>query len=150
MKKDANYMEIKFKAISENEAFARTCVAAFCLPLQPTLDEINDIKTAVSEAVTNSVVHAYSNGDGEVTLSAAYNNGQLTISVSDKGVGIKNFDQAREPFFTTRPNEERSGMGFTIMESFMDELKLEKNDDKGLKVIMKKAIKQSAPERQTC
>ncbi len=150
MKKDCNYMEVKFRAISENEGFARTCVAAFCLPLNPSLEELNDIKTAVSEAVTNSVVHAYLNGDGEVKLSAEYDHGQLTISVSDKGVGIKNFDQAREPFFTTRPNEERSGMGFTIMESFMDDVKLEKNEGKGLKVTMKRLIRQCAQERQSC
>ncbi len=145
-----NYMEIKFKAIGINEMFARTVVAAFCLQYDPSLEEINDIKTAVSEAVTNAVVHAYPNGDGEVCLRVEAENNSVKIIVSDKGIGIKDMEKAREPFYTTKPNEERSGMGFTIMESFMDELKLSKNGDKGLQVEMTKVFGSSAQTPEIC
>ena len=133
-----NEMTLKFKAISENEAFARSCVAAFCVQLNPTLDEITDIKTAVSEAVTNCVVHAYPKNEGEVILNVKLTNDTAIISVSDNGIGISNFEKARQPFFTTKPNEERSGMGFTVMESFMDKVYLLKNKEKGVTVLMEK------------
>lgn len=136
-----NYMELKFKAISENEGFARTCVAAFCLQLDPTLEELNDIKTAVSEAVTNCVVHAYPEGNGEIYLKAEILNDILKIVISDKGIGIEDIKQAREPFYTTKPSQERSGMGFAIMESFMDKMNVEKNGNRGLKVTLLKQIK---------
>ena len=125
MKQD-NFMEVEFKADSANESFARVCVASFCLPLNPSLEEISDIKTAVSEAVTNAIVHAYPKGN------------EVTITVSDDGIGIKDFKKAREPFYTTKPDEERSGMGFSVMETFMDDVQLYKNGDKGLRVVMRK------------
>ena len=146
-----NYMEIKFKAISENEAFARTCVASFCLQLKPTLNELNDIRTAVSEAVTNAVVHAYPNKIGDVTLRAEIERDLLTITISDNGIGIEDFAKAKEPFYTTKPDEERSGMGFAIMESFMDSLVLKRNNNKGVSVVLSKRIaKQKIEENEEC
>ena len=135
-----NYMEMKFKSTSENEGFARTCVASFCLQLDPTLEEIVDIKTAVSEAVTNCVVHAYPKGEGEIFLRAEIDDDILKIVIADNGVGIKNIAKAREPFYTSKIGESRSGMGFTIMESFMDEIEVSKNDGKGVKVTLIKRI----------
>ena len=135
-----NYMEVKFKAISVNEAFARVCVASFCLGLNPSIDELTDIKTAVSEAVTNCVVHAYPNGRGDVVMKCYIFDNEVRIEVCDNGIGIEDFEKAKEPFFTTKPTEERSGMGFAVMESFMDSVELEKNGDCGLKVILTKKI----------
>ncbi|MBQ8749854.1 MAG: anti-sigma F factor [Clostridia bacterium] len=136
-----NYMEIKFKALSVNESFARTCVASFCLQVNPTIEELNDVKTAVSEAVTNCVVHAYPYEKGEVIVNCALVDNCLTITIKDEGIGIENFEQARMPFFTSKPEGERSGVGFAVMESFMDRLELSKNGDKGLVVTMKKFFK---------
>ncbi|MBE7082567.1 MAG: anti-sigma F factor [Clostridiales bacterium] len=139
--KTINEMEITFKALSINEGFARACVAAFCLPANPSMDEITDIKTAVSEAVTNAVVHAYPLKDGDITIKVKlYKNG-VVIDVIDYGIGIEDFEQAREPFYTSKPNEERSGMGFTVMESFMDSVTLEKSNKRGLTVRMEKIFK---------
>ena len=133
-----NEMTITFKALSENEGFARSCVAAFCVQLNPTLDQITDIKTAVSEAVTNSVVHAYPKSEGEISINVKLTQDSAIIAVSDFGIGIANFEKARQPFFTTKPNEERSGMGFTVMESFMDKVTLLKNKGSGITVLMEK------------
>lgn len=133
-----NEMNLTFKAVSENEGFARSCVAAFCVQLNPTLDQITDIKTAVSEAVTNCVVHAYPKGAGEVSINVKLTNNSAIIAVSDFGIGIQNFNKARQPFYTTKPDEERSGMGFTVMESFMDKVTLLKNNGKGVTVLMEK------------
>ena len=133
-----NEMTITFKAISINEAFARSLVAAFCVQVNPTLDEITDIKTAVSEAVTNSVVHAYPKGNGDVTINVKLYENSALITISDTGVGITNMEKAREPFFTTKPDEERSGMGLTVMETFMDEVELSKNGSHGVKIQMLK------------
>ncbi len=141
-----NEMTLNFKAISENEAFARSCVAAFCLQLNPTLDEITDIKTAVSEAVTNCVVHAYPKEKGDVSINVKLTQDTAIISVSDNGVGISNFSKARQPFFTTKPDDERSGMGFTVMESFMDKVYLLKNNDKGVTVLMEKKFGEAEKE----
>ena len=138
MLKPINEMNISFKALSVNEGFARACVAAFCAQMNPSLDEITDIKTAVSEAVTNCVVHAYPKKTGDVNIKVELYENSVTIYISDNGVGIEDFDKAREPFFTTKPNEERSGMGFTVMESFMDKLDLLKNEGKGVTVKMEK------------
>lgn len=135
-----NQVEIKFKSLPENEAFARTCVSAFCLQLNPTLDEIGDIKTAVSEAVTNCVVHAYPNRVGEITMQLSCENNTIHIIIKDNGVGIVNIEQALTPFYTTKPDEERSGMGFTVMDSFMDSLSVRNNGLKGLIVEMSKTI----------
>lgn len=135
-----NKIEIKFKSLPENEAFARTCVSAFCLQLNPTLDEIGDIKTAVSEAVTNCVVHAYPNRVGEITMQLSIENDKIHIVIKDNGVGIANIEEALTPFYTTKPDEERSGMGFTVMDSFMDSLNVRHNGAKGLIVEMSKRI----------
>ena len=138
MQKPVNEMTISFKAISVNEGFARACVAAFCAQVNPSLDEITDIKIAVSEAVTNCVVHAYPKKAGDVIIKVELYENSVVIFVSDNGIGIEDFEKAREPFYTTKPNEERSGMGFTVMESFMDKLDLLKNENKGLTVKMEK------------
>ena len=148
--KTNNFMEVKFKAQSVNESFARVCVASFCLPLNPTVDEINDIKTAVSEAVTNCVVHAYPHGEGEVLVRVEFDGNDVVISVCDNGIDIKDFVRAREPFYTTKPDEERSGMGFAVMESFMDDVQLQKNGEKGLKVVLRKTLRRGALCKQSC
>lgn len=135
-----NQIEIKFKSLPENEGFARTCVSAFCLQLNPTLDEIGDIKTAVSEAVTNCVVHAYPNKVGEITMILSIEENRLHIIIKDNGVGISDIEKAMTPFYTTKPDEERSGMGFTVMDSFMDSLVVKNNGAKGLIVEMSKRI----------
>lgn len=138
-----NEMTLTFSAISENEAFARNAVAAFCVELDPTIDQINDIKTAVSEAVTNCIVHAYTDGnDGKfVTVKTDITDGIVHIVVSDIGVGIDDIQHAMQPFFTTKPEQERSGMGFTVMESFMDSLSVERNMPSGTVVSMTKTIR---------
>lgn len=136
-----NEMELNIKAISINEGFARSCVAAFCVQANPSLDEITDIKTAVSEAVTNCVVHAYPSIPGNICIKVKLFEDSVEIEVIDHGVGIDNFEKAKEPFYTTKPNEERSGMGFAVMESFMDNLELKNNQDKGLIVKMRKFFK---------
>ncbi len=136
----SNFMEVNFKALSINEGFARVCVAGFCLQLNPSIDELNDIKTAVSEAVTNCVVHAYPKGNGMINLRCELDGDNIKIIVKDSGIGIKDISKAREPFFTTKPSEERSGMGFAVMESFMDKVEVVPNDDAGLKVVMHKQI----------
>ncbi len=137
--KPINYMEIKFLSHSTNESFARTCVAAFCTQINPTIDEINDIKTAVSEAVTNCVVHAYPNKPGEITIQSTLYENSINIKILDNGIGIKDIEKAKEPFFTTKPDQERSGMGFTVMESFMDSL-IVTNNNRGTCVEMNKKI----------
>ena len=134
-----NSCEIKFKAIAENEAFARNVVASFVLPLNPSVNELEDLKTAVSEAVTNVVVHAYPNEIGNVYLKIAIKNRDVQITIKDDGVGIQDIDRAMTPFYTSKPDEERSGMGFTVMESFMDSLNV-KNNKNGLIVSMTKTI----------
>lgn len=137
-----NEMTLEISALSQNESFARSTVAAFAVSLDPSLEEINDIKTAVSEAVTNSIVHGYEqNPDGKITINAKIIGKVLHITVSDNGVGIKDIELARQPYFTTKPEQERSGMGFTVMESFMDTLEVLPNENGGLKVIMTKTIK---------
>ena len=135
-----NKVEIKFKSLPENEAFARTCVASFCLQLNPTLDEISDIKTAVSEAVTNCVVHAYPNRPGDILMCLEIIENSIKISITDFGVGIKNIDEAIMPFYTSKPEEERSGMGFTLMETFMDSLVVRSQLNVGTEVVMEKHI----------
>ena len=136
-----NKMTVKFTAISENEAFARNAIASFLLPIDPALSELSDIKTAVSEAVTNAVVHGY-RGDvnGEVTLSAEISGCDLHITVSDEGVGIADVATAMQPFYTTRSGDERSGMGFTIIKAFMDEVEVKSEIGKGTVVEMYKRV----------
>ncbi len=131
-----NEMSLKFLSKSENEVFARNAVAAFVLPMNPTLDELSDVKTAVSEAVTNCIVHAYRGKSGWITLTCRSDENRLHIEISDDGAGIEDVDRALEPFFTTLESEERSGMGFTIMQSFMDEFSVTSAAGKGTKVTM--------------
>lgn len=136
-----NYIALEFLSRSVNEGFARTAAAAFAAQLDPTLDELGDIKTAVSEAVTNAIVHAYPDELGKIGLRASiYEGGVLEIVVRDWGCGIADVAKAREPLFTTG-GEERSGMGFTIMESFMDKLRVRSEPGKGTTVVMQRAIR---------
>ena len=133
-----NNVEIVFDAKSENESFARVAAAAFVTKLDPTLEEISDIKTAVSEAVTNSIVH------GKVYMILGAKDNEVTIKIKDEGVGIENIHRAMEPLFTTKPELERSGMGFSFMEAFMDELEVQSKVQKGTTIIMKKKIGDSS------
>ena len=134
-----NKMSIEFVSKSQNEGFARVAVAAFVAQLDPTIDEINDVKTAVSEAVTNSIIHGYENReDGLVRIEAEINENEVTIVIIDNGIGIDDIKQAMEPLYTSRPDIERSGMGFTVMETFMDDLKVESEKGIGTKVVIKK------------
>jgi len=136
MKKIKNEMKLQFQSRSTNEAFARSAAAAFCAPMDPTLEELGDIKTAVSEAVTNCIVHAYPDCIGTVALRARiYDGSLLELTISDKGAGIENVEKALKPMFTTG-GAERAGMGFTIMESFMDKLKVRSKPGKGTTVVM--------------
>lgn len=135
-----NNVEIIFDAISENEGFARMVAAAFVTKLDPTLEELSDVKTAVSEAVTNCIVHGYEGREGKVYMTLGLKDNELTIEIKDEGVGIENIHRAMEPLFTTKPELERSGMGFSFMEAFMDELKVYSRKQKGTTVIMKKMI----------
>ncbi len=142
--KATDQVTITFTSRSANEGFARACAACFAAQLDPTLDEVADIKTAVSEAVTNAIVHAYPNRLGRITLRLRrYEEGWLEIQVKDSGVGIPDVDKARTPLYTTG-GEERSGMGFTIMESFMDKLKVRSQPGKGTTVTMRKRIARRA------
>ena len=139
-----NHVTLEFPSRSANEGFARTAAACFAAQLDPTLEEVNDIKTAVSEAVTNAIVHAYPDTLGKVSVKLRIKEGHvLEIVVKDWGVGIADVDQARTPLFTTG-NEERSGMGFTIMESFMDTLKVRSAPGKGTVVTMARKISRRA------
>ena len=138
--KATNYIALEFPSRSANEAFARMAVAAFAAQLDPTLEELGDIKTAVSEAVTNAIVHAYPDTLGKIVVKARILDGNtLDISVRDWGVGIADVERAREPLYTTG-GEERSGMGFTIMESFMDTLRVTSKPGAGTKVTMRRRI----------
>lgn len=138
-----NEMKMEFESKSNNEAFARIAVAAFASQLDPTLEEIADIKTSVSEAVTNSIIHAYPNRDGLVKIKTILFENEVKIEISDNGEGIENIEEAREPLFTSKCDLERSGMGFTIMENFMDDLKIESIVGLGTKITMIKKIKKS-------
>ena len=144
MTRAENYVTLEFLSRSSNEGFARVAAAGFAAQLDPTLDELGDIKTAVSEAVTNAIIHAYPNELGRIVLKMKLLPGSvLELSVRDWGRGIDNVEQARKPLFTTGGSE-RSGMGFTIMESFMDTLKIRSRPGKGTVVTMRKRIAQRA------
>ena len=136
-----NEMTLQIKSISQNEAFARSTVAAFCAQLNPSLEDLLDIKTAVSEAVTNCVVHAYPNCIGDIKINVVLKNEIAYITITDYGIGIFDLEKAKEPFYTTKADEERSGMGFTVMESFMDSLELKNNNSKGITVKMSKKLR---------
>ena len=136
-----NEMRIDFSALPENEAFARVAVGAFLLPLNPTMDEMEDVKTAVSEAVTNAIIHGYQNRGGMIRLAAELYEGKLVkIDIVDCGVGIEDVDKAREPLYTSSPEMERSGMGFTVMETFMDSLSVYSNRGRGTTIHMEKRL----------
>ena len=135
-----NEMKIEFLSKSKNEAFARIAVAAFIAQLDPTVEEVADIKTAVSEAVTNAIIHGYEEKIGIVKLICKIAQNEVFIEISDSGKGIENIEEAKQPLFTTKSNLERSGMGFTIMDSFMDSLKVESVLGMGTKVTMEKKI----------
>jgi stage II sporulation protein AB (anti-sigma F factor) len=143
MKKPINSMRLEIAAVSANESFARGTVAAFASQANPTLDEINDIKTAISEAVTNCVVHAYAKKGGTIIIACELFDDSLSVTVSDCGIGIKDVGKALEPFYTTRPDEERSGMGFTVMQSFMDTLDVNSKTGFGTTVTMQKFFAKS-------
>lgn len=139
--KYTNYMKIYFDSKSQNEAFARVVVASFAAQLDPTIEEISDIKTSVSEAVTNAIIHGYENKQGLVMVECKIEGSRLEVIVQDEGKGIEDINQAREPLFTSKPELERSGMGFTVMETFMDKIDVYSELGKGTKIIMVKNFK---------
>lgn len=136
-----NYLKLQFYSLARNQAFARDAVAAFCLELNPTLSDLSDVKTAVSEAVTNCTVHAYKGNLGLVTVECEIEDFKLHIKVSDTGSGIADVTKAVQPFYTTMPSDERSGMGFTIMQTFMDEFTVNSIQGEGTVVYMSKTFK---------
>ena len=133
-------MKIEFESCSENEAFARTVIAAYITRLNPTLEELSDVKTAVSEAVTNCIIHGYDGGEGTIHMECSIDGREVTVKIEDYGVGIEDIDKAMEPLYTTKPEWERSGMRFAFMEAFMDELQVESVYHQGTKITMKKTI----------
>ncbi len=141
MEEFENYFKMTIDAKLINEGFVRSMVAAFCVQLNPSVSEISDIKTAVSEAVTNCIVHGYSGKKGCIDVLVGLRDSTIYIKISDAGIGIDDIEKARQPFFTTKAKEERSGMGFTLMESFMDTLKVYNNQNGGVTVEMSKEIK---------
>lgn len=142
-----NEMKLEFSSQTNNEAFARITVAAFISQLDPTIDELSDIKTAVSEAVTNSIIHGYDGSDGNVVIKARIFANTVEIEIIDNGKGIENIEVAMRPLYTSKPNLERSGMGFSIMKSFMDDIKVESSLGLGTRVIMKKKIISNVQEQ---
>jgi stage II sporulation protein AB (anti-sigma F factor) len=137
---ERNEMTLEFESRSQNESFARTVVAAFATQLDPTIEELADIKTAVSEAVTNCIIHGYYNTVGNIRMHCVINRNELLVEVQDFGIGIDNIEKAMEPLYTTRPELERSGMGFSFMEAFMDELEVLSEPGNGTLVRMIKRI----------
>jgi stage II sporulation protein AB (anti-sigma F factor) len=135
-----NEIRIEFDAVSDNEGLARVVIAAFMSRLNPTLDEIDDVKTSVSEAVTNAVIHGYEDKGGKVVMTARIAGSELEVCISDSGKGIEDIEKAREPLFTTGDDNERTGMGFYFMETFMDEVDIESVIGNGTTVRMKKII----------
>ncbi|WP_132767078.1 anti-sigma F factor [Tepidibacillus fermentans] len=134
-------MTLQFAAKSENESFARVAVASFVSQVDPTLEEIDEIKTVVSEAVTNAIIHGYEeNPDGTVTIHVVLKDSMIEITIEDQGKGIEDIEQALQPLYTSKPELERSGMGFTIMENFMDEMLVESEIGKGTKVFLRKKL----------
>ena len=144
-----NEMRLEFLSKSNNESFARIAVAAFVAQLDPTIDEISDIKTAVSEAVTNCIIHGYEEKEGIVKIECRLFANSIEIEIADNGKGIENIEKARQALYTSKPELERSGMGFTIMESFMDEVEIESIVGMGTKVTMKKKIKNNDETEDT-
>ena len=141
MEEFENYFKMTIDAKLKNEGFIRSMVSAFCVQLNPSVSEISDIKTAVSEAVTNCIVHGYQGKRGEIDIFVGIRSEVIYVKITDHGTGIEDIERARQPFFTTRAKEERSGMGFTLMESFMDTLKVYNNSSGGVTVEMSKEIR---------
>ena len=138
-------MHLNFKALSVNESFARITVAAFISQLDPTMNELTDIKTVVSEAVTNCIIHGYENdSNGDVFITVSYIDNVVDISIRDLGKGIEDIEKAKEPLYTSKPELERSGMGFTIMENFMDEIEIISQPGEGTEIRLRKALQKSA------
>lgn len=138
---EKNFMTLQFASRSENESFARVAVGAFIAQLDPLMNELTDIKTVISEAVTNAIIHGYEGKpDGIIVISAEIDRDMVTVSVEDFGIGIEDLDLAKEPLYTSKPELERSGMGFTIMENFMDQLEIETRVEVGTKITMRKRI----------
>ncbi|MBO0962880.1 anti-sigma F factor [Neobacillus sp. MM2021_6] len=139
-----NEMNLQFSALSQNESFARVTVAAFIAQLDPTMDELTEIKTVVSEAVTNAIIHGYENDpNGMVHIHVSIEDTLIEMTVKDDGFGIKDVEEARQPLFTTKPDLERSGMGFTIMENFMDEVEVHTQPGRGTEVRLRKHLNSS-------
>ena len=139
-RKIKNWMQMEFRAISENEQLARIAVASFITPLDPTLEEMADVKTAVSEAVTNAIIHGYEETSGNVYIRCRLEGDLLEVEVEDKGSGIEDIEKAMEPMYTTKPDRDRSGMGFSFMEAFMDDLEVNSIPGMGTIVKMKKKL----------
>lgn len=135
-----NAMKVEFDSISANEAFARVTVAAFMTQMNPSMEEVADVKTAVSEAVTNAIIHGYGGEVHKITITGEIEENWLTLQISDQGVGIEDIEKAMEPMYTTRPELDRSGMGFLFMEAFMDELQVESKPGMGTTVTLRKRI----------
>lgn len=133
-----NEMSIKFLSLNENNSFARLAVASFCSSVLNNVEDLTDIKTAVSEGVTNCVVHAYPHELGYITINCFISDSDITIEIIDDGIGIENVDEAIKPFFTSKPEMERSGLGFTVMEGFVDKMEVISSKDKGTKVVLVK------------
>ncbi|ATH92244.1 anti-sigma F factor [Bacillus glycinifermentans] len=139
-----NEMNIQFTALSQNESFARVTVAAFIAQLDPTMDELTEIKTVVSEAVTNAIIHGYENsGEGTVYISVTLEDHIVYLTIRDEGIGITDLEEARQPLFTTKPELERSGMGFTIMENFMDDITIDSSPEMGTTIHLTKHLSKS-------
>lgn len=135
-----NKMRLEFLSRSDNERFARTVAAAFMLELDPTVEQLSEVKTAISEAVTNAVIHGYDGGEGIIVLEGMLDKSTVKFSVIDRGIGIRDIEKAREPLYSGKPEMERSGMGFTIMEAFMDSIEVESAPGKGTRVTMTKTV----------
>ena len=145
--KQLNHMRLEFDAAPVNESFARIAISAFAVPMNPTMDVLSDLRTAVSEAVTNAIVHAYGEQGGVICLEAALlDTGVLTLTVSDTGCGIADIAQAMQPFYTTQPEKERSGMGFAVMQSFMDRVQVFSRVGEGTTVKMEKRVSRPAED----
>ena len=138
--KNTNEMEIIFDSRSSNEGVARVAVASFMTQLNPTVEEVSDVKTAVSEAVTNAIIHGYENEIHKISIFCQIEENQISVTVEDTGKGIENVEEAMQPMYTTKPELERSGMGFAFMEAFMDSVEVESEVGQGTKVKMKKTI----------
>ncbi|SHK14153.1 stage II sporulation protein AB (anti-sigma F factor) [Paramaledivibacter caminithermalis DSM 15212] len=143
-----NYMKIEFLSKSQNESFARVVVASFVSQLDPTIEELADIKTAVSEAVTNAIIHGYDNSNEKIVIECKINGNNIEIIIEDFGNGIEDIELARQPLYTSKPELERSGMGFTVMETFMDEVFIKSEKNKGTKIEMRKRIRIRAKENE--